>query len=211
MAKKQKEKQEKYTPVKRMTFGEFRGNLIELIPKMLNDETELKVIGPWISVAYNDKISRKYRVSSLYEKYLNSCEACLTESPFKETAEWITIRFVLDLKSEGIELNIVELQKTPDTTTRTIQEVNPKAEIAEQNQRYKFMEKLRNRLLDIFYDYEFTLDNEHLVFTNTDVDLRTDDLYARYNEYKENGSKNPAKKVAKFVESQYDEYMDRGR
>ena len=211
MGKKQNEKQEKFTPVKRMTFGEFRDNLIELLPKMLNRGTELKVSGPWISVEYKTKASRKYRISSLYEKYLNSCEACLSESPFKEIADWITTRFVLDLKANGLNLTTKELKTIPDTTARTVQEVNPKAEIEEQNQRYRFMDKLRNRLLDIFYDHEFTLDNEHLVFIGTDVDLRTDDLYARYNECKENGSKNPAKKVAKFAESQYDEYMDRDR
>ena len=63
MGKKQNEKQEKFTPVKRMTFGEFRDNLIELLPKMLNRGTELKVSGPWISVEYKTIASRKYRIS----------------------------------------------------------------------------------------------------------------------------------------------------
>ena len=85
------------------------------------------------------------------------------------------------------------------------------AELEEQNQRCRFMDKLRNRLLDIFYDHEFTLDDTHLVFIGTDVDLQTNDLYAMYNDCKENGNKNPAKKVAKYAEAQYDEYMDRGR
>lgn len=211
MGKKQKEKQEKFAPVKRMTFGEFRDNLTELLPKMMGRSVEIKINGPWVAAETKGKNSRRYRISAMYEKYLNSCETCITESPFKETAEWIATRLSLDLKMEGIDIVVKELKKIPDTTQRTVQEINPKIEIEENNQKYRFMDKLRNRLLDIFYDNEFEFNEEHLAFIGTDVDLRTEDLYAMYNEYKDAENKNPAKKVAKYAEKKYDEYMDRGR
>lgn len=109
------------------------------------------------------------------------------------------------------EVPVVELQRMLDTTERNVQEEVPLFTASERAERERFLNKLYNRLQDIFYEHEFILNDRRLTFTETNgnVVLPCDQLYQMYTQYQEEKVKNPAKKVAKYAEQQYDEYMER--